>query len=63
MVDLDVHALQIVDWKSHTDQLNTFRMFAGHKPRDVTENLWDELAAHYPVESVEEMRELALVPA
>ena len=63
MVDLDVHALQIVDWKSHTGQLNSFRMFIGHKPRDVTENLWDELAEHYPVESVEEMRELALVPA
>lgn len=58
MLDLDVHPLQIIDWKSHTDQLNSFRMLAGHKPRDVSEDIWADLAEHYPAEAVEEMQAL-----
>lgn len=63
MVDLDVHPLQIVDWKSHGEQLNSYRMLAGHRARDLSGDMWAELGEFYPAEALEEMRALAPVAA
>lgn len=60
MVELDVHELQIVDWKSHGEQLNSYRMLCGHRE---CEEPFSALAEFYPAQAIEEMRELALVPA
>ncbi len=63
MVELDVHPLQIVDWKSHGEQLNSFRMLCGSRPRDLVEDVREQLAEFYPAESLDEMFDLAAVPA
>lgn len=63
MVGLDVHGLQIVDWKSHGEQLNSYAMLCGHRHADRAGDLWAELAEFYPSEAIEEMRELDLVAA
>lgn len=53
---LDVHDLQIVDWKSHGEQLNTYAMLGGQRRMGTDENLWEALAEHYPAEAIEEMQ-------
>jgi hypothetical protein len=57
MVEMDVHSLQIVDWKTHGQQLNSYAALAGFR-RGEPSNIWDALAEHYPVEALEEMRAL-----
>lgn len=60
MVECDIHDLQIVDWKSHGDQLNSFRMVCGYREREA--DLWAALGEFYPAEALDEMRELDAVP-
>jgi hypothetical protein len=59
MVDLDVHPLQIVDWKTRGEQLNTYAMLRGFRRGDESTDPHGELAAVFPVEAIEEMRALA----
>lgn len=54
---MDVHPLQIVDWKSAGTQLNSYRALAGYRRGQETDP-WDPLAQHYPAEALEEMRAL-----
>lgn len=56
MVSLDRHPLQIVDFKSGSEQLNSYRSMVGGRRRTETENVWDELAAVFP-EAVADLRE------
>lgn len=60
MIDLDVHALQIVDWKSRGQQLNTYSMLRGYR-RGAESEVWSAVGEWFPAEAVEEMRELSLV--
>ncbi len=60
MIEMDVHPLQIVDWKSHGHQLNSYRALAGYRRGDETD-VWSELAEFYPSEALEEMRALDMV--
>ncbi len=55
-VFLDVHPLQIVDWKTHGEQLNSYSMLAGRRGAEC--DVWSTLAEFYPSESLEEMRAL-----
>ncbi len=56
-VYLDVHPAQIVDWKSHGQQLNSYAALRGFR-HGVEDDVWETLAPHYPVEALEEMRSL-----
>ena len=58
MVTLDVHPLQIVDWKSEGQQLNSYNMLQGFR-RGPEEDPFDALADAYPTEALEEMRAVA----
>ena len=58
MVALDVHPLQIVDWKSPSAQLNSYESLRGYC-REETTDPFESLAAHYPAEALEEMQALA----
>ncbi len=57
MVALDVHDLQIVDWKTHGEQLNTYKMLVSQRKSETTD-VFAELAEHYPAEALEEMQAL-----
>ncbi len=54
---LDVHPLQIVDWKSHGEQLNSYRSIRSYRHGD-DGDVWAALAEHYPAEALDEMRAL-----
>lgn len=54
---LDVHPLQIVDWKTAGTQLNTYDSLKAYSKEETTE-VWSELAQVYPAESLEEMAAL-----
>lgn len=53
----DAHPYQIVDWKTAGDQLNTYDACVAfrHEPERDT---WETLKDRYPVEALEEMREV-----
>ncbi len=57
MTVLDVHPLQIVDWKSHGQQLNSYRSIRSYRHGD-DGDVWDALAEHYPEAALDEMRAL-----
>lgn len=57
----DVHPLQIVDWKSAGEQLNTYAMLRGYRRGEESPDPFGELAGVYPVEAIEEMRALSRV--
>ena len=57
LVYRDLHPLQIVDFKSHTDQLNPYRDCLRYlTPVGESETPWDDLAAVYPADALDEMR-------
>lgn len=53
----DVHSLQIVDWKSSDQQLNSYARLRGYRRGDTTDP-FDVLADVYPAEALEEMHAL-----
>jgi hypothetical protein len=57
-VELDLHPLQIVDWKSHDQQIHSYRELRGARRPLETADVFGELAAVYPKEALDEMREL-----
>lgn len=57
LVPLDVHPLQIVDWKNSDVQLNSYRMLRGSR-RGGTEDPFAALADVYPADALDEMRAL-----
>jgi hypothetical protein len=63
MVNLDQHPLQIVDWKSAGEQLNSFQMMRGYARGRPTEDPFEALAGVYPDEALAEMRNLHLTPS
>jgi len=58
-VDLDVHPLQIVDWKSNGEQLNSYAALTGFRRGPEVEDPFEVLADVYPVAALDEMREVA----
>ncbi len=56
-VYLDVHAAQIVDWKSHGQQLNSYAQLRGFRRGNETD-VWETLEPHYPAEALDEMLHL-----
>jgi hypothetical protein len=52
----DLHHLQVVDFKSPAGQLNSYKACLRFTHARESENVWGELAEHYPDEAVEEMR-------
>jgi hypothetical protein len=60
---LDVHPLQIIDWKSHGEQLNSYAMLGGYRRGLSDPNFWEALAEHYPEEALEEMQALRVAVA
>ena len=58
-VCLDVHPLQIVDWKSRHQQLHSYSAIRGFGKGPESTDPFGDLAGFYP-EAVEELRELAL---
>lgn len=60
---LDIHPLQIVDWKSHGTQLNSYAMLGGYRLGASETDFWDALAEHYPEEALEEMQALKVAVA
>ena len=56
-VRLDVHQLQLVDWKSAGTQLNTYNILRGFF-RSESDDPFGELADVYPSEALDEMRAL-----
>lgn len=61
-IPLDVHDLQIVDWKSRDEQLNSYEMLRGFH-RSEHQDPFVQLAPHFPADALEEMRSLDLVAA
>ncbi len=61
-VCLDVHDLQIVDWKSPEVQLNPYEKLRGYF-RGESADVWGELSDHYPADALDEMREITEVAA
>jgi hypothetical protein len=57
-VDLDVHPLQIVDWKSSGEQLNSYSMLTGFRRGPEVEDPFEALSGVYPVAALDEMREV-----
>ncbi len=55
---LDVHPLQIIDWKTKGAQLNTYKGLRLYG-RGESEDPFGELAEVYPAEAISEMRQLA----
>lgn len=55
LVALDVHPLQIVDWKSSSTQLNSYGELQGHR-RDESSDPFGDLSAVYPADAIAEMR-------
>lgn len=51
-----LHDRQIVDWKSHGEQLNSYDQIAARRRRSVGADPWVELAGLYPAVALEEMR-------
>jgi hypothetical protein len=60
MVYHDLHALQIVDWKSPSAQLNSYAACLSDSRIAAAEitDPWDALTEHYPTEAIEEMQSL-----
>ncbi len=58
VVFLDVHPLQIVDWKSATEQLNSYAQLRMYRKGEEDADPFEVLAAHYPAEAIEEMAAL-----
>lgn len=58
LVYADVHPLQIVDFKSHSDQLNGYASCLAHKVGAERTDAWYQLAAVYPTAAIDEMRAL-----
>lgn len=56
-VELDVHPLQIVDWKTTGEQLNAYETLRGHWMSEHADP-FDQLAPHFPAVALEEMRAL-----
>lgn len=56
IVERDLHALQLVDWKSGSQQLNTFESCAGYAVDDRVLNPFAELHGVFPDEALAEMR-------
>jgi hypothetical protein len=57
VIHADVHARQIVDWKSPGENLNDYAQVAVWR-RDIADDPFEELAGVYPDESLQAMREL-----
>ncbi len=53
----DVHSVQIVDWKTQGQQLNSYAMLRTHRHGEPTDP-FEALADFYPAEALEEMRAL-----
>ncbi len=60
MVELDQHDLQIVDWKSAEQQLNSFEVLRSYGRGRKLEDPFEALDGVYPAEALDEMRELEL---
>lgn len=58
MVYTDLHALQIVDWKSAGEQLNSYSACLRYREGDELDP-WVALTEHYPLDSLFEMRALS----
>jgi hypothetical protein len=56
-VKLDVHPLQLVDWKSGDTQLNAYQILRGFF-RSESDDPFGDLAEVYPAEALDEMRAL-----
>ena len=52
----ETHPLQIVDFKSHTDQLNPYHDCLRYLAGEESETPWDDLAEVFPADAVAEMR-------
>jgi hypothetical protein len=52
----DIHPFQVVDWKSPTEQLNSYQDVRVFKSADDLNDPFAVLADHYPAEALEEMR-------
>ncbi len=52
----DLHDLQIVDFKSQAGQLNSYKACLRFTHARESQDVFGELAEHYPAESVAEMR-------
>lgn len=63
MAELDVHDYQIVDWKSHGEQLNSYQAVGRYGRGPESCEPFEVLGEFYPSEAIEEMRDLAAVPA
>jgi len=60
MAYIEVHELQIVDWKSRV-QLNSYEACCKYRVRDEMDP-WVALAEHYPADALREMRQLYGLP-
>lgn len=58
VMHVHLHDFQIVDWKSPTEQLNSYDTLAAVFRAAVTADPFDALADWYPLEALDEMREL-----
>lgn len=56
LVPLDVHELQIVDFKTHGQQLNPYSALRSYRRGSETEAVFAELAEFYPAEAINEMQ-------
>lgn len=52
----ELHDLQVVDFKSPTSQLNTYKTCLRFARSEESEDPWGELATIYPAEAIEEMQ-------
>lgn len=61
---VELHPLQIVDFKSRDEQLNPYDGFIADRRMGVTESVtpWDDLAAVYPAVALDEMRAVYRLP-
>ncbi len=60
MLELDRHDLQIVDWKTAGQQLNSYAAISGYGRGRPTEDPFEALVGVYPAEALAEMRGLDL---